>query len=128
MNKEDLLNNLNFLESHLEKILDSVESTKGSIVYKKDIKESVNSIAIKWFEEIENQVMNFGVSEEIRSKHHIFFDKLLKLSVRDSRKKTYIKTINQILKNIKDELIIPVMKSAGKIVTVSHLSKILDKI
>ena len=126
MRKEDVLANLESVEDSAKKLKVEIQQIKGENVYREPTKSAVRQLCNKWFEETEPVLPRFGVSEETKKKYHDFFSSLLELAVKTSRKATYLKIINQILSTLKDDLFLTVMKSAGKIVSVSHLAKILE--
>lgn len=128
MSKDDILQNLDGLESQLRAVLDSLKKIRGNTVTRQDIRKLVENISRKWFEGVETQSDRFGVHEDTLKKYHNLFHKLLSLSVKISWKTTYLKTIEEILQDFKDDIIVLVMKSAGKIVDVSHLFKVLENV
>jgi hypothetical protein len=128
MNKQDDVDGLSSLERGLSKIKISLNKVKSKLVYKKELRDSVRTLSKKWFEEVEPAIQRYAVSEEAKTKYHQLFTRLLDLSIRTSRKNTYLKTIIEILADFKTDLMIPVLKSAGKIVIITHLTKVLENI
>ncbi len=126
MRKEDAIAILNRIESSLRKLRTEIQRVKTTNVNRNTIKDSANQTSTKWFEEIEPSLSRFGVTDEVRGKYHGLFTSLLQLSTRTSVKATYLKTIDDILRDLKDDIFVTVMKSAGQIVSVSHLAKILE--
>lgn len=128
MNKQDAINNLDFLEKRLINLNTSLKMVKSANVSKKEIRDSAQALARKWFEEVELAVQHYGISKEVKTKYHELFTTLLSLSTKVSRKSTYVKTITEILADFKDDLSIPVLKSTGQIATTTHLAKILENV
>lgn len=126
MRKQEALALLDDIEDLLRKLHIEVRKLKTSNIYKKTIKDSAQKIGTKWFEEIDPSLPSLGVTDEVRKKYHDLFTFLLSLSVKTSVKQTYLKTIDEILQDFKEELFVTVMKSAGQVVSVSHLTKILE--
>jgi hypothetical protein len=126
MRKQDALTLLDDIENSLRRLYTEIRKVKTSNIYKKDIKDSAQKIGTKWFEELDPSLSSLGVTDELRKKYDELFTSLLSLSLKTSVKQTYLKTIDEILQDFKEELYVTVMKSAGQVVSVSHLTKILE--
>lgn len=127
MSKEGILEDLDEVETKLNKLNKNLTQSKIKFVARKSAQQEVQLITTKWFEEIEPVMDQFGVSEEIIKNYHKLFTQLLELSLKTSRKKTYLRIIEQILSDFKD-IVLLVMKSAGKIISTADLVKILEKV
>jgi hypothetical protein len=125
MSKEDDITNINYLENNLVRLKTSLDKVKSKYVSRKDLRDSAQALAMKWFEEVEPAIQSYNVLEEVKTRYHTLFTTLLTLSTKVSWKNTYIQTITEILSKIKAELLLPVLKSTGKIVSIPHLAKIL---
>jgi len=128
MTKEDVLSLLNRTEDLLGQLKIELRGIKTENVYRKNTRQLAEQTCRGWFEEIEPVIARFGVPDEVVTKYHHLFDKLLRLSVKISWKSTYLGVLNEILSNFKSDLSIVVIKSAGKIITVTHLAKILENV
>jgi iron-sulfur cluster repair protein YtfE (RIC family) len=128
MNKQYIIDTLNVLKKELLELRARLSKLESENVYKKELKDSAQALARKWFEEIEHAIQHYSVSEELRTKYHRLFTTLLKLSFKVSRKKTYLKTINEILSNFETDLLMSILKSAGQVVRIDHLAKILENV
>jgi len=126
MRKQDALALLDDIENSLRRLHIEIRKVKTSNIYKKTIKDSAQKIGTKWFEELDPSLPSFGVTDELRKKYDDLFTSLLSLSLKTSYKETYLKMIDEILQDFKEELFVTVMKSAGQVVSVSHLTKILE--
>ena len=126
MSKEDVTSNLNAIEGSLEKIRTEMESLTSENVYKTSVKTTIHQVCTKWFEEIEPVLTRFGVPDETKTKYHVLFTTLLLLAVKTSRKATYLKTLSEITRRFQDDLVVVVMTSAGRIVSVAQMAKILE--
>jgi hypothetical protein len=126
MNKQYVIDTLNVLKKELLELRVRLFKLKSENVYKKELKDSAQALARKWFEEIEPTIQHYSVSEESRTKYNRLFTTLMELSLKDSWKKTYLKTINEILSNFETDLLMSVLKSAGQIARTEHLAKILE--
>ena len=128
MTKEEILQSLSTVEYALKDLRSKVHQTPTQQVTQRQTKALAQKIAQDWFEQVEIAIGNYEVSEDVRKKYHEAFTKLLSLSVANSRKRPYEYTINGILQSYKDEIIVPVIKSAKRIVSTTELAKILDNV
>ena len=128
MSKEELITLVKEENDEIIALNTSLEKTKTDVITKKQTKQDTEKVAKTWFEKIEPCCEQFGISEPIRLKYHNLFTELLNLSVKPSRKKTYRKTLQAILADLKEDVLIPIIKSAGKITSISNLSKILENV
>jgi len=128
MSKDELLSHLNAVESTLRQLDTSFGQAKIKFITQKQTRQKVQSIAKKWFEEIEPLSPQFGVSAATKKKYHELFTQLLELSLKTSWKKTYQNVIEEILADFKHDIIIVIMKAAGQIFSVANLAKILENV
>jgi len=126
MSKEEVIKCINELDKSLNSLSTYFDECKIEFITKKETINQVQLIAKKWFEDIEPILEQFGISELIKKKYHDYFSQLLRLSLKTSWKKTYQKIIKGILANIKDDILVVIMKSAGKITSLAGLVKILE--
>jgi len=128
MRKEDAISALNTLENSLKQLKSSLSGIKSKYVARKEDQQIVRQVATKWFEDVEGLLIRFSISDDTKKKYHDLFSKLLSLSLTQSWKHTYLRTINDLLLDYKSDLLIPVLKSAGQIVAIGHLTKILENV
>ena len=126
MRKEDALAILDDIENSLRKLRIEIRKVKTRNINKKTIRDSARKIGTKWFEEIDPSLPSLGMTDEIKNKYSGLFTSLLTLSLKTSYTQTYLRSIDEILQDFKDELFVTVMKSAGQVVSVSHLTRILE--
>lgn len=128
MNKKELLASLKLIEQFLTRKNKKHSKSSNIFVSRKKEKEEFQIYSKKWFEEVEPLLSYFGVEKIIEKKYHNLFTRLLELSLKNSRKSTYQKLICELLSDFKKDLIIPIIKSAGKITSISNLTKILENV
>ena len=126
MSKEEATEYINKLEKSLNSVGTYFNGCKNEFISNKEITSQVQSLTKEWFEDLEPILEQFGVSESTKKKYNDYFSRLLHHSVRTSRKKAYQKVISQILADFKNDILIVVIKSAGKITSVAGLTKILE--
>ena len=129
MIKDEIVNALTAFEDALNRLDTHFGQSEIKYIRRKQTRQEIQSIAKKWFEEIEPVIHQFGVSDATKKKYHELLSRLLGLSVKEiARKKTYQKVINEILTDFKDDILVVVMKSAGRIVSIANLSRILENV
>ena len=126
MSKEEVIESINELNKSLISLGAYFDECKIEFITKKETTGQAQLVAKKWFEDIEPILEQFGISEPIKNKYHNYFSQLIQLSLKPSWKKTYQKIIKEILADFKDDILIVVMKSAGKITSIAGLTKILE--
>jgi hypothetical protein len=128
VSKEDVIAKLGSLESGLKQLDKLLASVKGTVVSRMDIRNAAQQTARLWFEDVEKSALHFGVSDVVATKYRNLFEKLLDLSVRVSWRGTYVKIVADILKDFRTELLMPVLRSAGKIVAFTNIDKIMENV
>ena len=126
MRKEDATEILTWIEDSLKELRSEVQQIKTKNVNRKPIYAEAREVSRKWFDELEPSLAKFGLAEDVRKKYHDRFTHLVQLSVRTSVRTTYLKALDEIIPGLKDEILVPVMISAGRTVSISHLAKILE--
>ena len=126
MRKADVVETLSQIEGILETLKDEIKRISSTHISRKEEKEVTKQLCSRWFEEIEPSLQRFGVVDEVRERYNSLFTTLLKLAFKNSRAGTYLGTLDSILLSFNEDLHVPVMKSAGSIVSVAHIDKILD--
>jgi hypothetical protein len=126
MRKEDAISTLTWIEESLRELRTEVQRIKTTNIYRKPVYDEAQEVCRKWFEELEPSLVRFGISDEVRTKYQKLFTALVQLSVKTSVRATYLKGLDQIILGLKDEILVPVMVSSGRIVSLPHLSEILE--
>ena len=128
MSKAEILENLNQISSDLKKNRITLNRITKTLISKKEKREPVRKIATIWFEKIEMQLIPLKIDEKIIQKYHKYFEKLLNLSLTNSRKTSYLRIIDTILDKFNAELIVSVIKSVVQIEQFKPLEKILTNV
>lgn len=128
MRKQDALAILDEIENSLKRLYGEINNLRTSNIYKATIKDSAQKLGTRWFEELDPYLPSLGVTDEVRKKYDTLFTSLLTLSLKTSVRQTYLNTIDAILQDFREELFVTVMKSAGQVVSVTQLVKILENV
>jgi len=128
MSKEELTAAINEVDKILIDLSSHFDGCKTEFISKKQTQQRIQLAAKKWFEEIDPAIHQFGVSQSTQTKYCDLFTQLLHLSLRPQRKTTCQKAIEDILVNFKDDVLVAVIKSAGKITSIANLTRILENV
>lgn len=128
MNKATLIANLKEIDKALDSLSKDVNVSVGNYISKKQIMQNAECISRKWFELVEPCAEHFGFATVAESKYHRLFEQLLELSLKQSWKLTYQKTIASISEKFKEDLLLVVIKSADKISSFANLPNILENV
>lgn len=128
MTKEQTISLLNELEKSLKQLHKTITSYNGPQIKQQSVKDTVQKVARKWFEEAERLLAFYNVSDEIRAKYHQLFNDLLHMGIKDTRKGRYEKVLTELRSNFRSELIVPTYKYTGDISNFAQLDAILDSL
>lgn len=128
MNKAEILENLEQISFDLKRNRTNLNRLRGAFISKKNTRETIRKIVAIWFEKIEMQLTPLKIDEKIIEKYHKYFEKLLKLSLVNSRKTSYLTIIDNILSNYNSDLVVGVVKSSVQIQQFKQLDTILTHI
>ncbi len=129
MNKDELISALESLRGDLDKLRKILRSSSATNVYNSETKNIPKATSRMWFENIKQALPSFGVSRETASEYSVYFKNLAKAALpRAKNRNAYLKILDEIQDRFNDSLLLPVLVSAGEIINVSHLEKILEKI
>jgi hypothetical protein len=98
-------------------------------VSKKKLKVTAETLAIKWYSEIQKELNTTGlIAKETVKNFDMAFDKLLKLAGSNNLKSSYLSAIDSITKPYRTELLTPFLKQPQASTSLSMLNKILSAI
>ena len=128
MAKAEILESLSQINIDLRRNRSSLNHLKEKFISKRNTRDIIQKIATIWFENVEMQLNALKIDDKIIGKYHKHFDKLLRLTLTNSRKTSYIATIDEILNDFNSELIVQVMKSTVQIQHFKSLEKSLTNV
>jgi hypothetical protein len=126
--KDIVIEELKKIDSNLKQLRSIIKQTKVKFVYKNSIRDNTQKISRTWFDEIKKKVILLGFDTNIIVKYDNLFNKLILLSMTNSRKNTYLKTIDEILENFKKEIMMPIITSTPQTSRFEDLSNILENV
>ncbi len=129
MNKDELITTLSSTQAKLKEIRSLLSKTNAKLVGQGGIKTESYKICRYWFDSVNNELVKFGIPVEVYTKYNNLFGKLLKLSIAStSLRKTYNKTIDAIMKDMKSDLVTDIIKFKDPITDVLGLTKLLENV
>ena len=126
MKKDELLASLRSLEQGVSGLQEAVMLLKGNTIFSKSVMDLGQTLSRAWFETFDAALTGYGVEGATVEKYRPLFNKLLSLSLKPSWRATYIKVLEQITADYRDDLIAPVMRFAGEPQFSRGLEKILE--
>ena len=126
MDKDIIEKGLTEFFREIREVDSEIQEVAGNNIYKLDLKNKVKNICTKWFDNFSKTLHLFNINEEVIVKYNSAFEELLNLSLKYSRKNSYIKNIKIIQNNWGEELLIPILKHSTPIYSISQLPNILQ--
>ena len=125
MNKDELITTLSSTQAKLKEIRSLLSKTNAKLVGQGGVKTESYKICRYWFDSVNNELVKFGIPVEVYTKYNNLFGKLLKLSIAStSLRKTYNKTIDAIMKDMKSDLVTDIIKFKDPITDALGLTKL----
>jgi hypothetical protein len=111
MSQNELTTRLESLRKDIEELKSKVKAVEGKFTSRKNIRDQAKDIATTWFKLIMPSLPNYGIDGQCAIEYELRFDRLLDLgNSRNSRTRTYLSTLDEILKNYKKDLLIPIQR------------------
>ena len=126
MKKEDAITCISSVETMILQLQNQIQKAKIKFINRKEIQASAKKAAVKWFEDIDPFLDKFKVPDEIKQKYRHLFTELILIATKGSPSTSYLNNLKRITENYKSDILIPIMKSPGRIISVDTLSKILE--
>jgi len=121
-----MLESLRDLQKELQLLKKTVSAVTTRQVAKKSICSKAEELGSNWFSEYSEKLVNeSGISPDVIENYSRHFGRLIKISGPSNLKKSYIETLQAILKSYRDDLIIPLQTQPKKRTKASLLSDIL---
>lgn len=122
-----MIKKLNKLKTELQQLRKNITAVKTPNIGKKSILIQAESLGSLWFSEFADALSTeYGISEETAEKYSQHFERLIKISGPNNKKKSYIDTLTAILCAFRDDLIIPLQTRPSGAAKTSLLSKLLE--
>lgn len=128
MRKENLIGIIKEVDSDCYKLLKNLQKDKTQVITKLQIRQDVETVAKKWFEQVEPCSEKYEIGDQTKAKYHNLFTRLLNLSLKPSKSRTYQKYLDLILEELKEDYLIPIIKSTDKIKSIGNIADILENV
>lgn len=126
--KKELEQNLKDMQRTLFEIKSELLKSKVQFISKKLFLEKIENVACLWFESVELNIKAFSIKEEVIIKYSTLFTNTIKLSSASNRKTSFDKNINELSKNFRNDLIIPIQTYVGRKSLIPELDQILAEV
>ena len=114
-----------FLED-LKALRKDIRGEKVKQIAKKDLRNRAEQIGTRWYSELSPALtQNLGVSPDILEKYSEACGRLIALSSPNNLKKSYLQTLDSLIKPFRGELIVTAQKGASSTASLGLLHKIL---
>lgn len=121
-----MLEQLRNLQTELRTLKKVVSAVTKRQIAKNSIRNKAEELGSRWFSEFSEQLaIENGLSPDVIEKYSREFGRLIKISSPNNLKKSYIETLQAILKPFRGELIIPLQTQPKERSKASLLSEIL---
>lgn len=102
----DIIEKLKLFLQDLKTARKKLSASDSVGVNNQDERNLYEELASRWFSNFSKPLISFGVDKEILNKYNVSFKSILKLSAGINRRTSYIKSIDAVLKDFNDEIII----------------------
>jgi len=124
--KEELIARLSALKKSLRTLRTDVAALPGDRVSKKGLRDMAGSIADTWVEDLRSPLEHkFLLPERVIRETSNHVKRLHVLSRPNNRKKSYLDTIDAILTDFDDKLILPIQQTSLRVEAVLDLRKLI---
>ncbi len=95
----------------LKNLRGDVKAEKVTQIAKTALRSKAEELGSRWFNEISRNIsVDYGLSAKILHKYSNGCARLIKISAPSNQKSSYIKTLDGLIKHLRDELILPVQR------------------
>ncbi len=109
MNQDEMTRLLEQMRSDLDELKKKVKAIKGEFTSRKAIREQSKALATTWFQAIRPNLPVYGIRDYDLQNYDLWFNDLLSLGTsRNSRTRSYITSIDEILRDYKNYFLIPI--------------------
>ncbi len=104
-----MLNEIRQMQVRLRVLRKAIRAEQREQIAKIDLRNKAEELASSWLKELQPWInQNSSLAAEVLDSYKSAFQRLLKLSAPNNRKKSYIETLDLILKHFRQDLILPI--------------------
>jgi len=108
-----MLNELRNTRSQLSALRKDIRAEKGERISRKELRERAEVLGTRWFDKLSPALAEEpALSPDIVERYSNGFRRLVKLSAPNNWKKSYVATLDELLRDFRDELILPIQTGA----------------
>ncbi len=106
MSNGEIVNVIKDFQESIKAVQRQITALKSDQITNKNQKDELNQLASFWFESLSKKLLPYGIDKDIIAKYDDAFKSILKLSVNNSRRLSYLKQLQIISKFFTDEILI----------------------
>ena len=124
-----MITTLREIQAEIRSLKKEITAEKVKTIAKKSYRHRAESLGTKWFSEVSESLTNkYGLSPDLIETYSQHFGRLIKISTPNNLKTSYLKTLAELGRKFRDDLIIPIQKKPSRSSDVSLLAKMLQDI
>lgn len=114
---------LKAFQDDLKVLRRDIKAESNPQVAKRGLRERAENLGSRWFDEIVPGLSRLGFSPEVIEKYSAACARLIKLSAPNNLKKSYLETLDVLIKSMRNELILPIKSGANSRVALSPFNE-----
>jgi len=114
---------LKAFQDDLKALRRDLKAEENPQVAKKCLRERAEALGSQWFGELSPGLLQLGFPAELVEKYSAASARLIKLSAPNNLKKSYLETLDILIKPMRDELILPIKSGAISSVALSPFNE-----
>jgi hypothetical protein len=104
------------LLAELKRLKNEIKKEQSDRIHKESLRVRSEGLSNMWFSEIQNIIKNYDfISSDTMKKYQDYFARLIKISAPSNRKKSYLETLDNIIRGFSDDLIMPIITNHSNI-------------
>lgn len=111
-----MIDDLKIYHGELKSLRTDIRAESVTQIAKKSLRDRAETLGSRWFEEISSKLNGIpGITSELIQKYSSHCAHLIKLSSPNNLKSSYLKTLQPLCNQFRDELILPAQRSGGSL-------------
>lgn len=121
-----MLEELKLLLEELKELKKAVSKVIVKSISQKTIRDKAENLGNQWFSDFSDQLHTLPILDnKLVEAYDDCFSRLIKISAPNNLKKSYTDTLNQLVKNFRDDFILPIQRNPNTFSNQSLLNKFL---
>lgn len=122
-----MVEELKLFHNELKDLRKSVSSISTKSVSQKSIRENAENLGNQWFSNFSDQLDTLPIiNKDLLESYNSGFSRLIKISAPNNLKTSYVETLNQLVKNFRDDFVLPIQMNPNTFANKSILNNFLN--